>query len=108
MSKKLGIKKNDTVITIAGKDKGKSGKVLVVNPEDQRVLVEGVNMVKRHKKARSVKQQSGIMNQEAPVHVSNVMLLCSSCKKATKAVLKVTDDGSKIRTCKKCGAEFDK
>lgn len=107
MGKKQGIKKGDTVVAIAGADKKKTGKVIASFPDKDRVVVEGINIVHKHKKARSVKQQSGIMNQESPIHISNVMLLCGTCKEATRALVK-TDDGKKVRVCKKCGAEFDK
>lgn len=108
MSKSLGIKKGDTVLVIAGKDKDKSGKVIKSYPDKDRVIVEGVNVAQKHKKARSAKQQSSIVNQESPLHVSNVMLLCGTCKKPTRSKVKVSEDGSKIRICSKCGAEFDK
>lgn len=108
MSKKLGIKKNDTVVVIAGTDKKKSGKVIMAMPDSGKVIVEGVNIMTKHKKARSAKQQSGIMHQEASISVSNVMLLCDSCKKATRAKIEMSSNGEKIRVCKKCGAEFDK
>jgi len=108
LNKKLGIKKGDTVLVITGKDKDKSGKVIKAYPDDNKVVVEGINIVHKHKKARSAKQQSAIVNQEAPIHVSNVMLFCGTCKKSTKSKVVTTQDGEKTRTCKKCGAEFDK
>lgn len=108
MKKNLNIKKGDTVLVIAGKDKDKSGKVIKSYPDDERVVVENINVAHKHKKARSVKQQSAIITQESPIHVSNLMLLCNTCKKATRPSIKIAEDGQKIRVCKKCGAEFDK
>lgn len=108
MSKKMKIKKGDTVVVISGANKDKSGKVIAAFPKENRVVVEGVNLVQKHRKPRSVKQQGGIISQEAPIHVSNVMLLCNSCKKATRAKMKIKDNGKKVRICGKCGAEFDK
>lgn len=102
------IKKGDTVIVISGADTKKSGKVIATFPDKGRVLVEGVNMNKKHKKARKMNDKSGIMNQEGPINVSNLMLLCGTCKEATRPQMKIQDDGKKIRACKKCGAELDK
>lgn len=107
MSKKLGIKKGDMVVVISGADKKKSGKVIASFPDKEKVIVEGINIATKHKKARSMKQQSGIMKQEAPIHVSNIMLLCDTCKKSTRVQVKQAD-GKKVRICKNCGAEFDK
>ena len=101
------IKKNDTVIVITGEDKGSKGKVLSTNPAKGTVLVEGVNIVKKHKKAQTAQQQSGIFDMEAPVNASNVMLVCPKCGKPTKVGRKVNEDGSKSRVCKTCGAVLD-
>lgn len=107
MSKKLKVKKGDTVVVIAGKDKAKSGKVIAAFPNQDKVMVEGLNIAQKHQKARSVKQQSGIIKKAIPIHVSNVMLLCGTCKEATRSKIK-EEDGKKLRICRKCGAEFDK
>jgi len=105
---KMRIRKDDTVVVITGKDKGKSGKVLLSEPAKTRVTVQGVNIATKHKKARSQGEQSGIIHQENPVDVSNVMLLCPKCSKATRVGMKVLENGDKVRICKKCGHEFDK
>lgn len=102
------IKKGDTVVVISGSDTKKSGKVIAVFPDKGRVLVEGVNMQKKHRKARKMNEQSGIRNQEGPINVSNVMLLCGTCKEATRPLMKIQADGRKVRTCRKCGSELDK
>ncbi len=108
MSKNLGIKKGDTVLVITGKDKTKSGKVIKSYPDKDKVVVEGINVAQKHRKARNAKQQSAIINQELPLHVSNVMLLCGTCKKPTRSKMRIAEDGTKTRICSKCGAEFDK
>ncbi|HAW15089.1 MAG: 50S ribosomal protein L24 [Clostridiales bacterium] len=107
MSKNIHIKKDDQVIVISGKDKGSSGKVLKTVTDNGRVYVEGVNMVKKHQKARSQNDPSGIIEREGSVDASNVMLVCPKCGKATRVAHKVNDDGSKERVCKKCGAVID-
>jgi len=100
------IKKDDTVIVIAGKDRGKIGKVKKVIPEKQRVVVEGVNIVKRHMRARGADQPSGIIQMEAPIHISNVKLICPLCGEATRVGFVIKED-KKHRVCKKCGKEID-
>ena len=106
MSTKVHVKKGDTVFVLSGKDNGKKGKVLKTYPDDNRVLVEGVNMVKKHKKAQQ-ENQGGILNQEAPIHASNVMLICDRCKKMTRVGKKILDSGEKVRVCKKCKEVID-
>lgn len=101
------IKKGDTVVVIAGKEKGKSGKVTEVSPKDNRVLVEGVNIVTKHQKARKQDEKSQIVKKNAPVEASNLMVVCPSCGKATR-VAHNTVDGKKVRICKKCSASLDK
>jgi len=101
------IRKNDTVVIIAGKDKGKKGKVRRALPKDDRVLVEGLNMIKRHSRARRAARQAGIIELEAPIHVSNVMLLCNKCAKPTRVGFKILDDGKKVRICRSCQGEID-
>ena len=103
---KMHIKSGDEVIVISGKDKGKKGKVLSVFPETGKAIVEGVAMVKKHQKARVQGQESGIVNFEAAIDASNVMRVCSVCGKAARTGVKVLEDGSKSRYCKKCGADI--
>ncbi len=103
--KKMHVKRGDTVKVIAGKDKGKEGKVVVAIPSEGKVIVEGVAMVKKHQKARMQGQESGIINKEAAIDASNVMRVCSVCGKASRTGVKVLEDGSKVRYCKKCGAD---
>ncbi len=103
----MKIRKNDTVIILAGKDRGKKGKVRRALPKEDRVLVEGLNMIKRHSRARRAARQAGIIELEAPVHVSNVMLLCNKCGKPTRVGFRFLDDGKKVRICHSCGEVID-
>ena len=103
--KKMHVKRGDIVKVISGKDKGKEGKILTAFPESGKVIVEGVAMVKKHQKARMQGQESGIINFEAAIDASNVMRVCSVCGKAARTGVKVLEDGSKSRYCKKCGAD---
>lgn len=102
------IKKNDKVIVLVGKEKGKIGTVLKVNVEKQRLIVEKVNMIKRHSKPSPQSGQGGIIEKEAPLQISNVMLVCDKCAEPTRIGMKVLEDGSKVRACKKCGEPLDK
>ncbi len=102
----MKVKKNDTVLVITGKDAGKTAKVLVALPKDNKVVVDGVNVQKRHKKARSAQEVSSIQNQSGPIDASNVMVVCPVCNKATRVSYKVEGD-KKARVCKKCGAILD-
>ena len=101
------IKKDDKVIVIAGNDKGKKGKVLSVDHEAGRVIVEGVNMATKHKKPRRQGETGGIIQQEAALNMSNVMHICKKCGKPTRIGYTVLKDGSKVRVCKKCNENFD-
>ena len=101
------IKKNDEVLVIAGNEKGKKGKVLNVDHENGRVIVEGVNMATIHKKPRRQGDTGGIIHQEAAVNMSNVMHICKKCGKPTRIGYTVLKDGSKVRVCKKCNENFD-
>ena len=103
----MTVKKGDTVVVIAGKDKGKKGKVLEVFPKDNRVIVDGVNIVSKHKKARTQQEQSAIIKKTAPIDASNVMVVCGVCGKATRVAHREID-GKKVRVCKKCSASLDK
>ncbi|MCX7843613.1 MAG: 50S ribosomal protein L24 [Clostridia bacterium] len=107
MANKVHVKKGDTVLVLSGKDKGKKGKVLEVNPADQMVLVEGVNMTTKHVKPRGRYQQGGLVHQESAINSSKVMLVCSKCGKPTKIAKKVFENGDKARICKKCESEID-
>ena len=100
--KKMHVKRGDIVKVISGKDKGKEGKVLTAYPETGKVVVEGVAMVKKHQKARMQGQESGIISKEAAIDASNVLRVCSKCGKAARTGVKILEDGSKVRYCKKC------
>jgi large subunit ribosomal protein L24 len=98
----MKIKKDDTVLVIAGKDRGKKGKVRFAYPRKQQVIVEGINMIKKHSKARGAAKQAGIIDLEAPMHISNVMLLCNKCNKPGRIGTKTLEDGRKVRFCRAC------
>ena len=98
----MNVKKNDTVVVLSGKDKGKKGKVLSVDPKAGKVIVEKVNMVSRHTKPRKQGEQGGIIRREIPMYASKVMRVCPKCGKATREAFKV-ENGAKVRVCKKCG-----
>ncbi len=105
---KVHVKKGDTVLVIAGKDAGKKGKVLEVRPKDSRVTVEGINIVKRHTKPTQGAPQGGIVEKEAAIASSNVMLFCPKCSKPTRIQKKMMADGALVRQCKHCGELFEK
>lgn len=105
---KLHVKKDDMVKVIAGKDQGKTGKVLRVFPAKGRVVVESINVVKRHTRPNQLNPEGGIIEKEAPLSISNVMLVCGSCSQATRTGIRVLEDGSKSRYCKKCNESVDK
>jgi large subunit ribosomal protein L24 len=104
----MHVKKDDNIIVISGKDKGKKGRVLAAYPKDSRVLVEGVNMVKKHSRPSQKNPQGGILNQEAPIHVSNVMLVDPKSGNATRVGYKALENGKKVRVAKKSGEVLDK
>lgn len=106
--KKMFVRRGDNVVVLSGKDKGKKGKVISVIPSTGRIKVEGVNMFKRHAKPTPKVPQGGIREMEGTMHVSNVMLLCPACNKATRFGKKVLTDGRRVRMCKKCGELLDK
>lgn len=103
----MKIKKNDIVTVITGKDKGKSGKVLKVLTKDGRIIVEKVNFVKKHTKPSQKVQQGGILEKEAPIYVSKVMLICNKCGKRTKVKIGKLAEGKSVRICKKCNEMID-
>ncbi len=98
----LKIRKSDMVQVIRGKDKGKKGKVLVVIPKEQRAIVEGVNLVKKHKRQTRQDQQGGIISIEAPMSMANLMLVCKSCNRPTRVGFSINQDKTKSRYCKSC------
>ncbi len=100
--KKFNIKRNDEVEITSGKDRAKRGKVLRLVRDKDRVVVGGANMIKRHIKNRPGVRQTGIVEQEAPLHISNVMLICTSCGKPTRVGHTQLPDGARVRQCKKC------
>ena len=103
----MKIRKNDTVLVIAGKDKGKKGKVRFAYPKDGKVLIEGINFIKKHSKARGQARQAGIIDLEAPIHVSDVMLFCDKCNHPTRIGFLFLEDGKKVRTCRSCHEVID-
>ncbi len=103
----LSIKKNDTVEVITGKEKGKKGRVISVNPSKDNLLIEKINMIKKHMKPTRKYAQGGIIEKEAPIHVSNVMLVCPKCGKLARIGNTSLQDGRKVRVCKKCREVID-
>ncbi|OGR00615.1 MAG: 50S ribosomal protein L24 [Deltaproteobacteria bacterium RIFOXYD12_FULL_55_16] len=102
MRAKTHLKINDQVEVIAGKDKGRVGKVIKVNAANGKAIVEKINMIKRHTKPSQMNQQGGIIEKEAEIDASNLMVICPKCSKTSRLGKKILEDGSKIRTCKKC------
>ncbi|MDR0839514.1 MAG: 50S ribosomal protein L24 [Oscillospiraceae bacterium] len=102
----MNIRTNDTVIVLSGKDKGKQGKVLSADPKGGKVIVEGVNVAKRHQKPRKEGEEGGIIKKETPIYTAKVMRVCPKCDQPTRTAHKLTDKGEKVRVCKKCGAEI--
>jgi len=103
----MKIRKNDTVLVIAGKDKGKKGKVRFAYPKEQRILIEGVNFIKKHSRAKGAARQAGIIDLEAPIHVSKVMLLCDKCSKPSRIGFEKLEDGRRVRICRSCREVID-
>ncbi len=103
----MKIRKNDTVLVITGKDKGKKGKVRFAYPKKERILVEGINFIKRHIRATGQVRQAGRIEREAPIQVSNVMLLCNKCNHPTRVGFHTLEDGRKVRICRSCGEVID-
>ena len=101
----MNVKKNDTVVVLSGKDKDKQGKVLSVDPENRKVVVEKVNMASRHQKPRKQGDEGGIIQKEIPLYASKVMTVCPKCNKPTRVAHKI-EGGKKVRVCKHCGAEI--
>ncbi len=103
----MKIRTNDEVLVTAGKDRGKQGKVHSVHPDKGRVVVAGVNMIKRHTKPGRVRTQAGIIEREAPISLANVMLVCSKCGKPTRVAYRFIENGQKVRACRRCGEIVD-
>lgn len=104
---KVHVRKGDTVLVISGKDVGKQGKVLSVLPAKNKVVVEKVNVVKRHTRPSRAMPQGGILEKEAPINSAKVMLICNHCKQPTRVARKILNDGKKVRLCKKCQEIID-
>lgn len=100
------IRKNDTVIVTTGRERGKTGKVIAVFPQLGRAVVEKLNRVKRHQRPTQKLRQGGIVEKEAPIQISNLMLYCSKCSKGVRVGHQVTKDGDRVRICRKCGEAF--
>jgi large subunit ribosomal protein L24 len=103
----MKIRKNDTVQVMAGKDRGKRGKVRFAYPKKNRVLVEGINFIKKHSRARGQVKQAGIIDMEVPIDASDVMLLCEKCNRPTRVGFTFLEDGRKVRICRKCKEVID-
>ncbi len=102
----LKIKKGDRVRVLTGKDRGKDGNVTRVLPDAGKIIVDGVNVAKKHQRATKATMQGGIIDRDMPLPVANVAILCPSCGKATRVGYKIDGDGTKVRVCKKCGGEM--
>ena len=102
------VRRGDTVAVIAGRERGKRGKVLRGLPVDGRVLVEKLNMMKKHQRPTEKLRQGGIIERESPLALSNVLVVCSRCDKASRSGIKVLGDGRKVRVCKRCGESIDR
>jgi large subunit ribosomal protein L24 len=104
---KVDIRRGDTIVVISGKEKGKRGKVLLVSGRRNRAIVEALNMITRHERPSQRSPQGGLMQKEAPIHTSNLMVICTKCDKPTRVGTRVLDDGTKVRVCKKCSEIID-
>jgi large subunit ribosomal protein L24 len=104
----MDIKRDDTVLVITGKDKGKRGRVREVHPADKKVVVEAINLIKRHTRGRMGARQAGVVEQEAPLYAGKVMVVCPSCNRGVRVGHTVLANGQKVRQCRHCGANFDR
>lgn len=102
----MKIRKNDNVLVIVGKDRGKKGKVRYAYPDKRRVMVDGINMIKKHTKARAMARQAGVIEREAPLHVSKVMLICNKCNQPTRVGFRFMEE-KKVRVCSSCHEVID-
>jgi large subunit ribosomal protein L24 len=108
MATLTSIKKNDEVYILRGKDRGKTGRVLIVIPKEQKIVVEGVQMIKRHTRPNPQRNiKGGIVEKEAPIHISNVAIVCKNCKQHTRLANKILGDGRRVRACRKCGSTIE-
>ncbi|HEX6173705.1 MAG TPA: 50S ribosomal protein L24 [Candidatus Binatia bacterium] len=103
----MQIRKNDSVMVISGKERGKTGKVLRVNPKEDAVIIERINVVKRHTKPRGPQQAGGIVEKEASISASNIMIMCDKCNAPVRIGHKVLADGNKVRVCRRCAEALD-
>ncbi len=103
----MKIKKDDNVLVIAGKERGKKGKVRFAYPRKQKIIIEGLNFIKKHSKARGAARQAGIIDLEAPLHVSNVMIICNKCNKPARIGYRKLEDGRRVRFCRVCQEVID-
>src|SRR6266550_4369383 len=102
------IKKNDEVYVLNGKDRGRTGRVLIVMPRTQKIVVEGIQMIKRHTRPNPQRNiKGGIVEKEAPVHISNVAIVCKNCKEHTRIANKILADNRRVRVCRKCGSTIE-
>lgn len=101
------IRKNDSVMVVSGKERGKTGKVLRVNPKEDAVIIERINVVKRHTKPRGPQQSGGIVEKEASIPASNIMIMCDKCNAPVRIGRRVLADGEKVRVCRRCGEALD-
>ncbi|MGI5936640.1 MAG: 50S ribosomal protein L24 [Oscillospiraceae bacterium] len=99
----MNVRKDDIVVVLSGKDKGKRGKVLAAFPKSGKVIVEGVNIASKHQKPRKQGEEGGIIKKETPIYACKVMRICPKCDKPTRVGHKILEDGTKVRACKKCG-----
>ena len=104
----MNIKRDDTVLVITGKDKGKRGKVREVHPADGKVIIEGINIVKKHTRGTQGARQAGIIEREAPLAAGKVMVVCPKCEKGTRIGHNVLSNGQKVRQCRHCGEDFER
>lgn len=102
------VKREDIVMVISGKDRGKKGKVLKTIPSENKIIVEGVNFTKKHQRPTNQYREGGIIERESPIYVSKVMVVCPNCDKPTRIAHKILENGEKVRACKKCGEIIDK
>ena len=103
----MNIRKNDTVLVIAGKDRGKKGKVRFAYPGDETLIVDGINFIKRHARATGQVRQAGVIELEAPIHISKVMYLCNKCNNPVRLGFRFLEDGKKVRFCRTCQEVID-
>jgi large subunit ribosomal protein L24 len=103
----MNIRKNDTVLVIAGKDRGKKGKIRFVFPKKKRIIVEGINFIKRHARPTGQARQAGIIEREESINISNVMILCEKCHNPVRVGYKTLEDGKRVRYCKSCQEVID-